>query len=53
MYKENPDKILCLVLKVLNHEMTTLDMLNDLGIYGNIQGEVFEKELGKIRKLVG
>lgn len=53
MYKENPDKILYFVLKVLNHEMTTFDMLNDLGIYGNIQGEVFEKELGKIRKLVG
>lgn len=52
MYKETPDMILCLVSRVLNHEMTTLDMLNFLGIYGDIQGEVFEKELGKIRKII-
>lgn len=52
MYKINPEKILGLVAKVLRHEMTTFEMLNVLGIYGDIKGEVFEKELRNIKKLV-
>lgn len=52
MYKETPDMILYFVSKVLNHEMTTLDMLRSLDIYGDIHGEVFEKELGKIKKII-
>ena len=52
MYKENPDKILTLVSKVLKHEMTTMEILNILGVYGDIKGELFEKELGKIKKIV-
>jgi len=52
MYKETPKKILDLVSKVLKHEMTTLDMLKKLNLYGDIRGEIFEKELGMIKKLV-
>lgn len=52
MYKENADKILRLVSKVLNQEMTTYELLCQLNIYGDIKGEVFEKEVGLIRKLV-
>lgn len=52
MYRENPDKILGLTASVLNHKMTTMEMLVELGIYGDIRGELFEKELGNIRKLV-
>ena len=52
LYKETPKRILNLVNKVLKHEMTTLEMLNILGLYGDIRGETFEKELGLIRKIV-
>ena len=52
LYKETPSKILNLVIKVLNHEITTFELLNILGLYGDIRGETFEKELGMIRKLV-
>lgn len=52
MYKETPLKILDLVSKVLRHEMTTLDMLNRLNIYGDIRGELVEKELNKIKKKI-
>ena len=52
MYKETPKKILDLVSKVLKHEMTTMEMLESLGVYGDIRGEVFEKELQNIKKLV-
>lgn len=52
MYKETPKKILDLICKVLKHEMTTKEMLIQLNIYGDIKGEVFEKELGMIKKLV-
>lgn len=52
MYKINPEKILNLVAKVLKHEMTTLEILNYLGVYGDIRGEVFEKELRNVKKLV-
>lgn len=51
MYKETPTKILDFVSRVLKHEMTTLDMLNYLGIYGDIKGDTFEKELKLIKKL--
>lgn len=52
MYKETPKKILDFVSRVLKQEITTLDMLNCLGIYGDINGGTFEKELGLIRKLL-
>lgn len=52
MYKETPKKILKIVSMVLKHEITTLEMLQKLGIYGDIRGELFEKEIHNIRKLV-
>ena len=52
MYKETPKKILDFASRVLLQEITTLDMLNCLGIYGDIKGSTFEKELGLIRKLL-
>ena len=52
MYKETPKKILDMVSKVLKHEMTTLELLEQLGIYGDIRGEIFEKELGMIKKRI-
>ena len=52
MYKETPNKIMNLVYKVLMNEMTTLELLQQLGIYGDIRGEVFEKELRNVKKLV-
>ena len=52
MYKETPKKILDIVSRVLKHEITTLEMLEQLGLYRDIRGSIFEKELGKFRKLV-
>ena len=52
MYKVTPDKIMNLVNMVLKHQITTYDMLNYLGLYGDIRGEVFENELKYIRKMV-
>jgi len=52
MYKETPKKILDLVTKVLKHEMTTLQMLESLGLYGDIRGEIFEKEMKNIRRFI-
>ena len=52
MYKQTPDKVLNMVSMVLNGKMSTKEMLNSLGIYGDIRGEVFEKEIRKVRKLV-
>lgn len=52
MYKETPKKILTFVNKVLNHEMTTFEMLKALSLYADIRGEIFEKEIKKIRKII-
>lgn len=52
MYRVTPDRIMNLVNMVLKHQITTYDMLNYLGLYGDIRGEVFEKELKYIKKLV-
>ena len=52
MYKETPKKILDLISRVLKHEITTLQMLELLGIYGYINGQVFEKELAGIKKIL-
>ena len=52
MFKDNPRGILDLVIKVLKEEMTTYMLLDTLGIYGDIKGEIFEKEVGNIRKLI-
>ena len=52
LYKQDPKRILGLVSSILRQEMTTFDLLNGLGIYADIKGKVFEKELGNIKKLV-
>lgn len=52
MYKETPERVLGLVSRVLKHEITTLNMLEQLGIYGDIRGEIFEKELRNTKKLI-
>ena len=52
MYKETPKKILDLVSRVLKHEITTLQMLEMLNLYGDIRGSVFEKELDGIKKVL-
>ena len=52
MYKESPKKILSLVSRVLKHEITTLEMLKMLDIYGEIRGSIFEKELDSIKKIL-
>ena len=52
MYKVSPKKILNLVSKVLKHEITTLEMLEKLNLYGDIRGSVFEKELNGIKKVL-
>lgn len=52
MFKESPKKILDLVSKVLRKEMTTFEILDILGIYGDIRGEVFERELTNIKRLI-
>lgn len=52
MYKQTPKKILDMVSKVLIHEMTTMEMLKQLGIYGDIKGEVFESELQNVKRLI-
>ena len=52
LYKENPRDVLGYVSMVLNKEMTTFQLLSYLGIYGDIRGEIFEKEISNIKKLV-
>lgn len=52
LYLENSDKILSLVLKVLKHENTTMDILRELDIYGDIKGEVFEGQLGSLKRVL-
>ena len=50
MYKINPKKILSYISKVLSQELTTYEMLVQLGIYADIKGEIFEKELNSIKR---
>lgn len=52
MYKDNPKMILELVRKVLNKEMSTLDLLVNLGLYHKNSDYIFNEELGKIRKVL-
>lgn len=50
MYKINPKKMLSYISKVLSQELTTYEMLVQLGIYADIKGEIFEKELNSIKR---
>lgn len=52
IYRKNPKRILELVKKVLNKEITTLDMLLYLGIYHVNLDREFSYELNEIRKVL-
>ncbi len=50
MYLADEKLIMGLVKKVLNHEMTTIELLNTLGIYGPNHKTMFEEELNSLKK---
>lgn len=50
MYLDDKDLIIGFVKKVLDHEMTTLELLNVLGIYGANNKKIFEEELNTLKK---
>ncbi len=52
LYKSEPKKVLEMVNKVLNHEMTTREILEELGILYSDKKQVFEEELDVIRKVL-
>ena len=51
LYKNDPTLITNYVNKVLNHELTTVDVLEELAIYQEYNKEVYEEELSNIAKL--
>lgn len=50
MYKENPSMILDYVNKILNHNISTMDMLVELGLYEQDLKEDFKEEIDEIKK---
>lgn len=52
LYKSEPKRVLELVNKVLNHGMTTREMLEELGILYSLNTQVFEEELRIIKKVL-
>lgn len=52
MYKKNPDVILDMVNKVLNHEMTTRKMLESLGLLHCDNNNIYNIEFDNIRNFV-
>lgn len=52
LYKNDPKRVLELVNRVLNHEMTTRKMLEELGILYSSNTQVFEEELRIIKKVL-
>lgn len=52
LYKREPKKVLELVNKVLNHEMTTRGMLEELGLLYSDGKDIFEEEFDAIRKVL-
>lgn len=52
MYKKNRDSIIEIIRRVLSREITTLDMLSELGIYNKGNNEVFDEELDNIKKVL-
>lgn len=51
MYKNDPKGILSLVQKVLNHEMTTREMLTFLDIYQKDNNDIFDLEFNNVRSM--
>lgn len=52
MYKSDPSLILEIVNRVLKREITTLDMLIELGIYTKDNDRVFDTELEEVKKVL-
>lgn len=52
LYKSEPKKVLELVNNVLNHEMTTRGMLEELGLLYSDEKDIFEEEFDVIRKVL-
>lgn len=52
MYKNEPEKILKLVNKVLNHEITTREMLKILGIFQQEKHSAYDIEFEEVKKYV-
>lgn len=52
LYKNDSKRVLELVNRVLNHEMTTREMLEELGILYSSNTRVFEEELRIIKKVL-
>ena len=52
LYKNDSKRVLELVNRVLNHEMTTREMLEELGILYSSNTQVFEEELRIIKKVL-
>ena len=52
LYKDNPDVILELVNKVLNHEMTTREMLESLNLLYQLNDVVYDNELNLVKSSI-
>jgi hypothetical protein len=52
MYKNNPKMILDYMKRVINCEMTTLDMLKDLGIYLVDNNEMYDEQVNEFRAFI-
>ncbi len=50
MYKDNPEFIISKMKQVLNHEMTTVELLAELGLLYRDKSEVFKSELNNLKK---
>lgn len=52
MYQDNPSLILGYMKKVLNREMTTLDMLKELGLYLVDNNEIYNNQLLEFKRVM-
>lgn len=52
MYQNDPQMILGYMRRVVNREMTTLDMLKDLGIYLVDNNEMYDEQVQELRRIV-
>ena len=52
MYQTNPNRILYLVRCVLMHELTTLELLEELGIYNVRKSHHFDEGIEKVKTII-
>ncbi len=52
MYKSDSEMILSIIRRVLNREITTLDMLNELGIYQKDNNVLFDRGMEEVKKVL-